>query len=82
MFADFYKTISEAVITEVSEADEKPENMCVLTIYVVKTNETIWDIAKQLNVSPDSLLEQNPQIELPLVGGEKLIVYRQKEVLF
>lgn len=82
VFADFYKTISEAVITEVSEADEKPENMCVLTIYVVKPNETIWDIAKQLNVSPDSLLEQNPQIELPLVGGEKLIVYRQKEVLF
>lgn len=82
VYADFYTTTPEAVISDISEQEEKPENMSVLTIYVVKPNETIWDIAKQLNVNPDSLLEQNPQVMLPLVGGEKLIVYRQKEIMF
>ena len=82
VYADFYNTQAEAVISEVGVMEEKPENESVLTIYVVKPNETIWEIAKQLNISPDSLLEQNPDVQLPLIGGEKLIVYRQKEALF
>lgn len=82
VYSDFYLINPEAVITEVSVLEDKPECEAVLTIYVVKAGETIWDIAKQLNVNPDSLLEQNPQILLPLIGGEKLIVYRQQEMLF
>lgn len=82
VYADFYSVNPEAVITEITETEEKPDNLSVLTIYIVKPNETIWDISKLLNINPDSLLEQNPDIELPLQGGEKLVVYRQKEVLF
>lgn len=82
VYANFYGETLEAVITGVELTDEKPESNSVLTIYVVKPNETVWDIAKQLNVSPDELLYQNPNVNLPLMGGEKLIVYRQKEVLF
>ena len=82
VYANFYSVNPEAVVSGINVLEDKPECESVLTIYIVKPNETIWEIAKQLNVSPDSLLEQNPQIMLPLVGGEKLIVYRQKEVLF
>lgn len=82
VYADFYAENTEAVITEIEMQEEKPENMSVLTIYVVKPNETIWEISKNLNINPDSLLEQNPNVQLPLMGGEKLIVYRQKEVMF
>ena len=82
VYSDFYSDKTEAVISNIDVLEEKPENECVLTIYIVKPNETIWDISKQLNINPDSLLEQNSEVELPLVGGEKLIVYRQKEALF
>ena len=82
VYTDFYSVNPEAVITDISVLEDKPECEAVLTIYVVKTGETIWDIAKQLNVNPDSLLEQNPQVLLPLVGGEKFIVYRQREMQF
>lgn len=80
--ADFYSDKIDAVISNVDVLEEKPESESVLTIYIVKPNETIWEISKQLNINPDSLLEQNPEVELPLIGGEKLIVYRQKEALF
>ena len=82
VYADLYTVSPEAVITDITENEEKQDNMSVLTIYIVKPNETIWEISKLLNINPDSLLEQNPNVELPLVGGEKLVVYRQKEVLF
>lgn len=82
VYANLYGETLEAVITGVTIQDEKPETNSVLTIYVVKPNETVWDIAKELNISPDDLLYQNPNVNLPLMGGEKLIVYRQKEVLF
>ncbi len=81
VYSNFYTTTAEAVISNVEVQDEKPETESVLTIYIVKSNETIWEISKLLNVNPDALLEQNPDVELPLVGGEKLIVYRQKEAL-
>lgn len=82
VYADFYSVNCEAVITEIDSMEEKPEPNCVLTIYIVKPNETVWEIAKQLNINPDELLEQNPNIQLPLMGGEKMVVYKQREVLF
>ena len=82
VYADFYGSKCEAVISELEEVEEKPESNTVLTIYVVKPNETIWEISKRLNINPDNLLEQNANVELPLKGGEKLIVYKQRETIF
>lgn len=82
VYSDFYSEKMEAVITEIALGDEKPECDCVLSIYIAKPNDTIWDIAKELNVSPDMILEQNKSLELPLNGGERVIIYRQREAMF
>lgn len=80
--ADFYAEETQAVITQLEQGDEKPQTDCVLSIYIAKPNDTLWDIAKELNVSPDMILEQNPTLEMPTKGGERIIIYRQREVLF
>lgn len=67
-----------AVISNVEVGEDKAENKYSLSIYFVKDGETIWDIAKALSIPQETLLEQNPDIELPLVAGNKLFVYRQK----
>lgn len=82
VYADFYNDETGAVIKEINVGEDKPENSCVLSVYVVKVGDTLWDIAKLLNVSPDMILEQNPNLVLPLVGGEKIVIYRQRECKF
>lgn len=79
-FANFFENDKDAVITAVTEEDEVLEEDCALSIYLAKDGDTIWDIAKELRVSPESLIEQNPNLSEPIVAGTKIVVYRQKQV--
>lgn len=65
-----------AVVTEISRGEVKIPRDCALEIYVVKPNETLWDVGKNLNISTEDLINQNTDVALPLMGGEKLVVYR------
>lgn len=76
VYSDMYNTITNCILTNVVVGDEKEKDDCSLYIYMVKQNETLWDIAKEMNVSQDSILEQNPDCELPLKEGERLVIYK------
>ena len=76
VYSDMYGFVDFCVITNVVLGDEKPIDDCSLYVYIVKPNDTIWDIAKNMNVSSDLIIEQNPEIELPLRAGDKLVVYK------
>lgn len=75
VFVDMYKIDTIQVITDVVMGEEKPKDDCCLYIYIVKEGEGVWDIAKEMNVSEDLILEQNPDIQLPLRSGDKLVIY-------
>ena len=51
-------------------------------IYIVKNNETLWDVAKQLGTSVDEIIAQNPELELPLKEGDRVYIYYQKVMEF
>lgn len=79
-YVNFYGENSSAIITEVSEEDEIPEEECALSIYFAKDGDTIWDVAKELSVSPELILEQNPELNDPIQAGTRIVIYRQKQV--
>lgn len=80
VFANFYDTDKDAIITAVTEEDEVPEEECALSIYLAKDGDTIWEIAKELKVSPEMLVEQNPGLAEPITAGQRIAIYRQKQV--
>ena len=82
VYSDMYRLNDVCVISNISLGDEKPQDDCALYIYIVKPNETVWDIAKDMNVSQELILEQNPEIELPLKGGEKIVIYKPNLIGF
>ena len=47
-----------------------------ISIHIAKSGETLWDVAKALGSTPELVMLQNPDITLPLSGGERVIVYR------
>ena len=75
VYSDMYGQTMMSVISDVTVGDQKPHDDCALYIYIVKPGETIWDVAKDMSVSVDLIMEQNPDVALPLVGGEKLVIY-------
>lgn len=82
VYVDMYGMNTMQVISNITMGDEKPKDDCSLYIYIVKDNQTIWDIAKEMNVSEELILEQNPDVELPLRSGEKLVIYNPSLIGF
>ena len=82
IYLETFGTGTDCVIEEAVETEEKPCDDLVLSVYIVKDGDTIWDIAKEMNVSPDIILEQNPELELPLVSGTRVVVYKQRLIEF
>jgi hypothetical protein len=72
-----YKPVSAYVISEVAMGTEKALGCGAIGIYIARPEETLWDISKVLLVSPEEIMQQNPQLTIPLTGNEKIMVYRQ-----
>lgn len=70
-----YKTNKEWVTDILDGADEKKERQSSITIYVVGSGDSLWQLAKKYNTTTDELIKLN-DIENPeeLKSGEKLII--------
>lgn len=76
------RQILSAIATDITFGEDKPERNFALEIYVARENQTIWDIAKYLNISTEELLEQNAELALPIVAGDKIVCYQRRQVDF
>ena len=52
-----------------------PKEAC-LQIYFARKGNTLWDISKDLQCKPEQILEQNPNITLPLETDEKIVYFK------
>lgn len=49
-----------------------------ISVYIAREGEDLWSLAKRLNVCPDELVESNRELQFPLTGEERIVVYRQR----
>lgn len=66
------------VITEVSEGQKKKVNDSAISVYIPNAGDELWDVAKELGVSKEDILKTNSDLEFPLNGNERIVVYREK----
>lgn len=64
-------------IKEISSTGEKPINSNAISVYIPTEGEELWGLAKRLNVSPETLIETNSDLQFPLTGKERIVVYRK-----
>lgn len=65
-------------VKQVTVLGEKKTEDCALSVYIGAKGEELWSLAKRLNVCPESLLATNKELQFPLTGKERIVVYRQK----
>lgn len=75
-------TVVADLISDIAEGAEKEQNKSAVSIFIAEEGEGIWEAAKALSARPDQIAQQNPELELPFKGGEKVIFYRQLSCTF
>ena len=66
-------------VKDVCSLGEKQVCDCALSVYISYPGEELWSLAKRLNESPERILMTNKDLQFPLTGDERIVVYRQKQ---
>jgi hypothetical protein len=64
--------VSNIEIGEVKEIDD-----VAISLYIVKSNQSIWEVCKDLNTSETIIINQNPELKLPVKPGDKVVLYKE-----
>ncbi len=79
---DYVKENVSAITTELTLGDEKLPKDFAMELYLAKEGQTLWDIAKELNISTADLIKQNANLTLPIKEGEKIVAYNGRQAEF
>ena len=66
------------LISEIKELGKKKVSDSAISVYIAREGEDEWSLAKRLNVCPDALRTTNKDLQFPLSGTERIVVYRNK----
>lgn len=69
--------VEQCIISKVEEGEECEHNHNAVSIYLPDKGETIWQVAKTLGMSIESIKEQNPDIANEMQGDERIVIYRE-----
>ena len=72
-----YRTVR--YLTEVTEGEKRTPCDSAISVYVTEAGDGLWETAKKLCVSPESIQRSNPELTFPLSGKERIIIYRPKQ---
>ncbi len=70
------------LVSKLEVGEEKEQDDYAISLYIVKPNETLWEVAKALNTEENTILELNKEIKLPLKGGERVMLYKPINIEF
>lgn len=70
------------LVSSLEIGGEKEVDDYAISLYIVKPNETLWEVAKALNTEESTILELNKELKLPLKGGERVLLYKPINIEF
>lgn len=72
-----YRTIR--YLTEANAGEARTPSDSAISVYITQPGDGLWETAKRLCVSPESIQSSNPELAFPLTGKERIIIYRPKQ---
>ena len=72
-----YKTIEWEYLSEVEIGADVDEEKGAFTVFIPRAGDGLWELAKRLGCSPESIEKSNPELKFPIQEGERIFVYRQ-----
>ncbi|GHV01707.1 hypothetical protein FACS1894211_11930 [Clostridia bacterium] len=75
--ADVYGTAAGRCVKEIELGAPRAAAPAAVAVYITRKGETLWDVAKALRTTPESIMTFNPALKVPLEGKERVLVYRR-----
>ncbi|MDE6474740.1 MAG: DUF3794 domain-containing protein [Clostridia bacterium] len=69
--------IENVVIKSLEEGECLEVNSSAISVYLPSKGESIWQVAKTLGMSIESIMEQNPNLNDVMQGDERIVIYRE-----
>ena len=73
---------SEKICTDITVGEAKVRDDAAIVIYMVRDKETLWEVAKHLNIPSTEIVKQNPSCANALTAGDRILIYRQAVINF
>lgn len=70
-------TVRQTLVCDVSEGEQTTASVTPISIYIAKNGDTEWDVVKALGESIDDIKTYNDDLNFPLSGEERIIVFRK-----
>lgn len=61
----------------VSCGRERKKSTSAISVYIPNAGDTLWDIAKNLGMKEEDVLKTNSNLQFPLTGEERVVIYRE-----
>lgn len=65
-------------LTGAEEGDKKAVNDSAISVHIPAAGDGLWETAKKLGCSPESIRQTNPELSYPLSGKERILIFRGK----
>lgn len=76
LFVDIFSYCEDMLLSGVTIGEPLSSKEACLQIYFARKGNTLWDISKGLLTKPEKILDQNPNINLPLEKDEKIVLFK------
>lgn len=58
------------------EGEKKQVNDSAISVYIPAAGDGLWETAKKLGCAPESIQQTNPDLNFPLTGRERILIFR------
>ncbi len=65
-------------LSDAVDGEPLKTNDCALSVYIPASGDGLWETAKKLLQSPEQIQSTNPDLNFPLSGKERILIYRPK----
>ena len=67
-------------VSSIEPREEEEKRTGAISVYMPAAGDSLWETAKKLGKTPEEVQGANPELSFPLTGGERIVVYRRKEI--
>lgn len=78
VYATIINNHTDKVLRSLTLGARRSQNDAALAYYIIPSAETLWDASKLLLVPGELIMQQNPELQFPILSPQKVIIYRQK----
>lgn len=66
-------------LTAAEECGDKKQIDSAISVYIPAAGDGLWETAKKLSVEPDGIKAANPELNFPLSGKERILIFRGRK---